>query len=374
MKEELNENPIIENEEIETQDKLLEYLEEEKNEKIIDYELFSAKNTAPFSIAIDKAMHDNKQGFLDFYQEEYHKSGLVVYDNSKHKIEIVFTDHFAELQEEFKNGELLGRSQGLYNTFAEKLKDIMEEKHFELFGKQDIASPVIIKIKDTELADMLGKSQSTISRYIDSALKGLSNIRLSYIQKGKGGKKNSFFSIPMFSGIGHEKGSGTTIFSFNPLYMNAFKYWGFTQYPKELKRTNDKNYPFAYEIGKYVSELLRTQDKPFVEITFRSIFSRVTKIPSYEEVSKTKKRNYQEKIYEPLFNSLEHLRELKVFDYTFNDKEYLTQRGYIDYERLSDTKITFTPYNVPNYARLNASREEAKKEANKIKNKMKKGK
>lgn len=391
MNKEPNENPIIENEEIETQDKLLEYFEEEEPEKInvINFDLISPRYTAPFSVATDKAINErNKQYQFDLLYTNPNEPPKPIFEvtyNTRASITSVKLREFGTISiQEEKGKEIQVFGEMLpYNTLTEKIKDIFEEQLF--FNLPDILqNPNQIKemtLSCKEIATMLNVTPAYISKNIDAVSLALKSILIKFVDKKV--PNRSFDYIDIFSRVSKDGKTGKIIFSFNPYYILAISKWKYTQFPKNLKKTNDKKYPYAYELGKYFSELTREGRN---KVTFRSIYERIARIPRFEEVKEKKGRNYHKYIYSPIENSIEHLQNLKIFKVHFNKKDYCEYSGNnensddfkeskkYDAEKWLDSTITFSWYNEPNYIKLNASREKAKKEANKIKKKMKKGK
>lgn len=325
-----------------------------------------AKQTAPFSIAIDKAINDNKQGYIDYDEKgQYMQSALVVYDRKgKDKTEILFKRFFEAMddktfQEFQKASKVITRDSGVYNIFAKKIKHIFEGALFEQY--ENVGNS-ILAIKDKDIAEMLGKPQSYISANIPNILDSLSDIQIkSFAIKGKT-KLDSFEKVNIIEAVKHEK--GTSYLLFGQMYAYYLAQWGFTQYPKELLKTNDKKYQLAFDIGSYICEM-KYQGRTRIKI--KSIYERVTSIPRYEDVRDNMNRKYQERIYKPFDENIEYLNSFATFNINYENTDYFNDKDQIDFDKWLNTTM-IVKWNIePNYKGLEKGRDIAKKRAEKKK-------
>lgn len=352
------------------EDKIIKgFLEEEKQSPkplIINKKVFMAKQTAPFSIAIDKAINDNKQGYLEYDEKgQYTQSALVVYDRKgKDKTEILFKRFFEDMddktfQEFQKASKIITRDSGAYNIFAKKIKHIFEGALFEQYANN---GNLPIAIKDKELANMLGKPQSYISANMPNILDSLSNIQIKSYKIKKRSKLESFEKVNIIEAVKHEKGVSYLLFS--QLYSYYLSQWGFTQYPKELLKTNDKEYQLAFDIGSYICEMMY-QNRTKIKI--KSIYERVTSIPRYEDVRDKQNRKYQEKIYKPFEDNIEYLNTFDTFHIDFENTDYINNKDKIDFDKWLDTNLIVTWNIKPNYTNLEKGREKQQKKIDRAK-------
>lgn len=353
------------------------FLQEEKEEKsiiqipkVIKQDLFMAKRTAPFSIAIDKAFNDNKQLILEMDDKQnYTQSALVVYnEKGKHATEIMFKHFFETMPQEqfdeFKKANKLIRDSGAYNTFAKKVKHIFEAKLFEQY---DSRGNGWLAIKDSIIADIMKKPQSYISANMDTILDLLSDIQIkSFRLKGKS-KLDSFEKVNIIEAVKHN--NGTSYLLFGSLYSYYVTQWGFTQYPIELLGTDDRKYKLAFDIGSYIAEL-KFHNRTRVKV--KSIYERVTAIPRYEDVRDNMHRKYQEKIFKPFEDNIEYLNTFATFSIDYENTDYIKANGQYDFDKWLDTTMIINWKCEPNYAGLEAGREKAKKKAKKQKAKREK--
>lgn len=346
--------------------KIAEQKEQNKQPQIINKKVFMAKQTAPFSIAIDKAINDNKQGFLEYDEKgQYTQSALVVYDRKgKDKTEILFKRFFEDMddktfQEFQKASKIITRDSGAYNIFAKKIKHIFEGALFEQYANN---GNVPIAIKDKELANMLGKPQSYISANMPNILDSLSNIQIKSYKIKKRSKLESFEKVNIIEAVKHEKGVSYLLFS--QLYSYYLSQWGFTQYPKELLKTNDKKYQLAFDIGSYICEMMY-QNRTKIKI--KSIYERVTSIPRYEDVRDKQNRKYQEKIYKPFEDNIEYLNTFDTFHIDFENTDYINNKDKIDFDKWLDTNLIVTWNIKPNYTNLEKGRKKQQKKIEKAK-------
>lgn len=357
------------------------FLQEEKQEKsiiqapkVINQNLFMAKRTAPFSKAIDMAINDSKQLVIDMDENQnYTQNALVVYnERGKHSTEIMFKNFFNEMPveqfEEFKKANKLIRDSGQYNTFAKKVKHLFEAKLFDQFGSTGSNA---VSIKDSEIAEILNKNRGYISANMDTVLDLLADIQIkSFKYKGNSKSKlDSFEKVNIIEAVRHANGVSTIIFG--QLYTYYVSQWGFTQYPIELLKTDDKKYSLAFDIGSYFAEMKRENRH---RIKIKSVYERVTAIPRYEDVRDKMNRKYAEKIYKPFEDTIEYLNNFTTFGVDYESTDYIKANGSYDFDKWLNTILKVSWKAEPNYTRLEAGREEARKEANKIKNKMKKKK
>ncbi len=357
------------------------YQEEEKRQSIskknvINTEIFDVKRTAPFSIAVDKAMNDNKQLVLDMDEEsnKFIQSALVKYDTKKNITFIWFKNFFKDMSkeefEEIKMSSILPRDSGPYNIFARKVKHIFEAKLFEVY---DNYGNIPLQIKDSELAELMNKPQSYISANITNILNSLLNIQITFREKYQPKNKNqdNFTKVHLVEAIKHEK--GVSYLLFGQVYANYLAKWGFTQYPKALLKTNDKQYQLAFDIGSYICEM-RYQNRNVVKI--KSIYNRVTSIRRYEDVRDNGNRAYQKLIYKPFDENIQYLNSLSLFNIEYENSDFLNSKNETDFEKWLDTNMIITWYadSEPNYERLEEGREENRKKAEKEKKKRSKKK
>lgn len=347
-------------------------LKEERKEKdllpvaVIDSKIFMAKQTAPFSIAIDKAINDNKQGYIEYDEKgQYMQSALVVYDRKgKDKTEILFKRFFESMDDETfkefqKASKVITRDSGAYNIFAKKIKHIFEGA---LFDQYENVGNSILAIKDKDIAEMLGKPQSYISANISNILDSLSDIQIkSFTIKGKS-KLDSFEKVNIIEAVKHEK--GTSYLLFGQMYAYYLAQWGFTQYPKELLKTNDKKYQLAFDIGSYICEM-KYQGRTRIKI--KSIYERVTSIPRYEDVRDNMNRKYQERIYKPFDENIEYLNSFATFNINYENTDYFNDKDQIDFYKWLNTTMVVKWNIEPNYKGLEEGRSTAKKKAEKKK-------
>lgn len=353
-----------------------EFLREEKKidsisqvPKVVNRNIFMAKQTAPFSIAIDKAINDDKQAILDFDEvtKTYRQDAIVIYDNkNSDKTEVVFRNFFNTMPEETfeefrKVNKIITRDSGAYNTFAKKVKHVFEGKLWEQYATR---GNTILQIKDKELATLLGKPQSYISANIPMILDRLSDIHIKSFRVKRKGKneQREFDKVNIIESVSHR--NGTSYLLFGQLYAHYLSQWGFTQYPLELLSTDDRKYKLAFDIGSYISEM-RFYNRTKVKI--RSIYERVTAIPRYEDVRDNMNRKYQERIYKPFEDNIEYLNSFATFSINFENTDYYNSNDSIDFEKWLDTNMIITWKIDPNYEQLEAGREEARKKAQKKK-------
>ena len=350
-------------------------VEEEKDNsinqvtKVINRRIFMAKQTAPFSIAIDKAINDDKQAILDFDEvtKTYMQNAIVVYDNkNKDKTEVVFKNFFDTMPEETfeefrKVNKVITRDSGAYNTFAKKVKHVFEGKLWEQYATR---GNTMLEIKDKDLARLLGKPQSYISANIPMILDRLADIHIKSfrVKRKQKNEQREFDRVNIIESVSHR--NGTSYLLFGQLYAHYLSQWGFTQYPLELLSTDDRKYKLAFDIGSYISEM-RYYNRTKVKI--RSIYERVTAILRYEDVRDNMNRKYQERIYKPFEDNIEYLNSFATFNIEFENTDYFTSKDNIDFEKWLDTNMIITWNIDPNYNELEAGRNEARKKAQKKK-------
>lgn len=350
-------------------------VEEEKDNsinqvtKVINRRIFMAKQTAPFSIAIDKAINDDKQAILDFDEvtKTYMQNAIVVYDNkNKDKTEVVFKHFFDTMPEETfeefrKVNKVITRDSGAYNTFAKKVKHVFEGKLWEQYAMR---GNTMLEIKDKDLARLLGKPQSYISAHIPMILDRLADIHIKSfrVKRKQKNEQREFDRVNIIESVSHR--NGTSYLLFGQLYAHYLSQWGFTQYPLELLSTDDRKYKLAFDIGSYISEM-RYYNRTKVKI--RSIYERVTAILRYEDVRDNMNRKYQERIYKPFEDNIEYLNSFATFNIEFENTDYFTSKDNIDFEKWLDTNMIITWNIDPNYNELEAGRNEARKKAQKKK-------
>lgn len=337
--------------------------------KVINRSIFMAKQTAPFSIAIDKAINDDKQAILDFDEvtKTYMQNAIVVYDNkNKDKTEVVFKNFFDTMPEETfeefrKVNKVITRDSGAYNTFAKKVKHVFEGKLWEQYSTR---GNTMLEIRDKDLARLLGKPQSYISANMPMILDRLADIHIKSfrVKRKQKNEQREFDRVNIIESVSHR--NGTSYLLFGQLYAHYLSQWGFTQYPLELLSTDDRKYKLAFDIGSYISEM-RYYNRTKVKI--RSIYERVTAIPRYEDVRDNMNRKYQERIYKPFEDNIEYLNSFATFNIEFENTDYFTSKDNIDFEKWLDTNMIITWKIDPNYNELEAGRDEARKKAQKKK-------
>lgn len=337
--------------------------------KVINRSIFMAKQTAPFSIAIDKAINDDKQAILDFDEvtKTYMQNAIVIYDNkNKDKTEVVFKNFFDTMPEETfeefrKVNKVITRDSGAYNTFAKKVKHVFEGKLWEQYSTR---GNTMLEIRDKDLARLLGKPQSYISANMPMILDRLADIHIKSfrVKRKQKNEQREFDRVNIIESVSHR--NGTSYLLFGQLYAHYLSQWGFTQYPLELLSTDDRKYKLAFDIGSYISEM-RYYNRTKVKI--RSIYERVTAIPRYEDVRDNMNRKYQERIYKPFEDNIEYLNSFATFNIEFENTDYFTLKDNIDFEKWLDTNMIITWKIDPNYNELEAGRNEARKKAQKKK-------
>lgn len=359
-------------------DKKENFLQEEKKQtniiqapKVINDNIFSAKMTAPFSIAIDKAMDDSKQLTIDMDENKnFIQNALVVYEKAgQYTTEILFQGFFNTLStEEFDSLRSQGamvRDSGEFSILLRKIRHIFEARLFEQYENN---GNVFIMIKDKELAKMLNKPQSFISAKMPEILKSLLNIQIQKFQLArKSRNQESFAKVNIVEAVKREKGASYILFG--QLYAYYVAQWGYTQFPLELLQTDDKNYRLAFDIGTYIAEMKYYNRNEF---TMKSLYERVTAIPRYEDVKTKMHSKYFEKIYSPVERALDYLNNfIKTFSISYST-DYIKDNGSYDFDKWLDTMIHIEWNIQPNYAGLEAGREKGRKEAKKKKNKKNK--
>ena len=339
---------------------------------VLNPEIYITKYTSPISTAIQKAIDDDKQGM--FYQREdggIEQRGIVKYKDRKTEASIIFRNFFNNIEpKQFKDAykDLSVRSCGKYTVFTKKVFAFAEGKLFEQYEATGGNTAVIFP--DEEICTAMGTSQSYYSQRIEDTLKALNDILVSLKERGRSKKKGErdLLELPPIITVGHS--NAQTLIEFHRIYPIHLKAWGYTQYVKNLLKTDDLHYKYAFDMGQYICELAREKR---TEFKVRSIYERVQKLPRIEAI-KSNRGSIDYKLFQPFENNRRHLNKICEGVFQLNYKGYentkddaplfLNEKGKFDEELWLETMMTveWNQQVKPNYDKLFNSRDKYAKQ------------